>query len=371
MATSQAIATVVTVTGQAFARDAEGNLRALKAGDVLHEGEVVITSSGGRVELATLEGELLAFGEHQSIAVTADLSEETRPQAADAALADGTVEQILQALDSGASLDDLLEAPAAGLSGGAGGDGSNFVRLLRISEGVDPLAFEFNPATIVNVEEFQNGFAEEGDGTGSSSSGPQTTPDVTLSFDISDAGIGTIVGTVQNATSVTVTISGSDGSNYGPFPATLNPDGTWSVDLSGQHFDEEVTYTATATARDAAGRTDVATDSSSYDLLPTVGVSFDISDAGVGTLTGTSEHATSVSVSISGSDGSSYGPFPATLNPDGTWSVDLSGITFPEEVTYTATATATDNASNTATDTDTAGYDLLPTVGVSFEISDA
>ncbi|THF60423.1 hypothetical protein E6C76_21930 [Pseudothauera nasutitermitis] len=156
-----------------------------------------------------------------------------------------------------------------------------------------------------------------------------------MSFEISDAGVGTLTGTSEHATSVSVTITGSDGSNLGPFPATLNPDGSWSVDLSGESFDEEVTYTATATATadgswsvdlsgesfdeevtytatatatDNASNTATDTDTAGYDLLPTVGVSFEISDAGVGTLTGTSEHATSVSVSISGSDGSSYGP---------------------------------------------------------------
>ncbi|WP_211090316.1 hypothetical protein, partial [Pseudothauera nasutitermitis] len=203
--------------------------------------------------------------------------------------------------------------------------------------------------------------------TDTDTAGYDLLPTVGVSFEISDAGVGTLTGTSEHATSVSVTITGSDGNSYGPFPATLNPDGTWGVDLSGITFPEEVTYTATATATDNASNTATDTDTAGYDLLPTVRVSFDISDAGVGTLTGTSEHATSVSVSISGSDGSSYGPFPATLNPDGSWSVDLSGESFDEEVTYTATATATDNASNTATDTDTAGYDLLPTVGVSFE----
>ncbi|THF60425.1 hypothetical protein E6C76_21945, partial [Pseudothauera nasutitermitis] len=94
--------------------------------------------------------------------------------------------------------------------------------------------------------------------------------------------------------------------------------------VSFEISDEEVTYTATATATDNASNTATDTDTAGYDRLPTVGVSFEISDAGVvgvsfeisdagvGTLTGTSEHATSVSVSISGSDGSSYGPFPAT-----------------------------------------------------------
>ena len=41
------IAVVLSVTGQAWARDAEGNLRELRPGDVLQEGEVVVTPDGG------------------------------------------------------------------------------------------------------------------------------------------------------------------------------------------------------------------------------------------------------------------------------------------------------------------------------------
>ena len=146
MAASQAIATVVAVTGHALARDAAGNTRSLKPGDVLLEGETVITSAGGRVELATLDGALLGIGENQSVAMSGELSAATRAHATEAQIADGSVEQVLQALEQGANLDDVLEAPAAGLSGGDGGDGSSFVRLLRVSEGVDPLQFEYAQA---------------------------------------------------------------------------------------------------------------------------------------------------------------------------------------------------------------------------------
>ena len=54
------IAIVVQVTGQAWARDAEGNLRPLAEGDRLTEGEVVITETGARVNLVQPDGTRLA-----------------------------------------------------------------------------------------------------------------------------------------------------------------------------------------------------------------------------------------------------------------------------------------------------------------------
>lgn len=42
------IARVGRITGEAFARDADGNLRRLKSGDAIREGEVVQAGQGGR-----------------------------------------------------------------------------------------------------------------------------------------------------------------------------------------------------------------------------------------------------------------------------------------------------------------------------------
>ena len=61
MALDTPIATVVAVTGRAYVRDAEGQVRPLVAGEVLHEGDVVLTEAGARVELATLKVPLLAL----------------------------------------------------------------------------------------------------------------------------------------------------------------------------------------------------------------------------------------------------------------------------------------------------------------------
>ncbi len=142
MATGQAVATVVAVTGHAFARDAQGNLRALRAGDVLREGDVVVTSAGGRVELAFGDGTILPVEQQQTVAIHADMSETTRPDGQDAQLSSGTIDKVIQALNDGGNLDDV-EAPGAGMSGGGASESHDFVRLLRVAEGGDPLAFEY------------------------------------------------------------------------------------------------------------------------------------------------------------------------------------------------------------------------------------
>ncbi|AYH42204.1 hypothetical protein CDA09_02180 [Azoarcus sp. DN11] len=140
----------MAVTGKAFARDLDGNLRPLKAGDTLLENEVVITMAGGHVELSMSDGAPMAITEDQTVTLTADVSATTRPTAEDAHVSQATVDQVIQALEQGDNLDNL-EAPAAGLAGGGGGEGNSFVRLLRITEGVSPLDFQFGHETIARI----------------------------------------------------------------------------------------------------------------------------------------------------------------------------------------------------------------------------
>ncbi|WP_159691600.1 retention module-containing protein, partial [Cognatazoarcus halotolerans] len=140
------IATVVAVVGKAFARDTDGNLRSLKPGDVLREGDTVITAAGDRVELALENGEPLFVQPNQTVQMTAELSDLTKPDASESAVASADVDRVIQTLEQGGDLNAELDAPAAGLAGGTGGDGNSFVRLLRIVESTEPLAFEFGTA---------------------------------------------------------------------------------------------------------------------------------------------------------------------------------------------------------------------------------
>ncbi|MGP8292434.1 retention module-containing protein, partial [Vreelandella zhanjiangensis] len=138
-----AAATIISITGQAWARDEAGNLRELSIGDVLQEGETLITSSDGRVELdfADSTGINLVEG-GQEVVVTPELDNEQIVATDEASVLDEDLEALLAALDEDGDLLELLDATAAGGAGGGGGGSHDFVRVARVAEETDPLSFE-------------------------------------------------------------------------------------------------------------------------------------------------------------------------------------------------------------------------------------
>ncbi|WP_139245641.1 retention module-containing protein, partial [Halomonas sp. QHL1] len=139
-----ATATVIAISGQAWARDESGNLRELSIGDVLQEGEVLITSSNGSVELDFADGAGSSFVEGgQEVVVSSELDSDQLVSTEDASAQDEDLEALLAALeDEEGDLLDILDATAAGGGAGGGGEGHDFVRLARIAEQTDPLSFE-------------------------------------------------------------------------------------------------------------------------------------------------------------------------------------------------------------------------------------
>ncbi|MDN3556288.1 retention module-containing protein [Halomonas maura] len=140
------IATVLSISGQAWARDTDGQLRELSVGDRLQEGETLVTSDTGRVVLDL--GDNLGpttIGEGREVVMTPELATDAPVEAAEASAQDADLAALLTAIEEGRG--DLLgdlDATAAGADAGGGGDGGHsFVRLARISESVDPLAFDF------------------------------------------------------------------------------------------------------------------------------------------------------------------------------------------------------------------------------------
>ncbi|MFA7293563.1 MAG: retention module-containing protein, partial [Rhodocyclaceae bacterium] len=147
MAEALVIARVAAVQGEVFARSPEGKVRRLKVGDPVREGDVITPGEGGRVELALQDGTTRLVRSGEQLTVDAEVAAEVKPDARDAALlaGNGDIDKVIKAINSGGSLDALLEETAAGEAGGADG-GSSFVRLMRISESVDPLNFQFSTA---------------------------------------------------------------------------------------------------------------------------------------------------------------------------------------------------------------------------------
>lgn len=147
---NQAIATVVSVSGTAYARGEDGQLREIKPGDVLLEGETVVTPNGGSVELALEDGSSLAVAEVPELLLTRDIVAERAASAAESAVEDETVEALLANLEGEGDILEGLEATAAGAAGAGGGasEGSNFVRLTRIAEDTPELSSLVEPSSL-------------------------------------------------------------------------------------------------------------------------------------------------------------------------------------------------------------------------------
>ena len=142
MATQTPIATVTALQGEVFARNADGELRALQLGDALYEGEVLVPAQGGSAELTLSDGSQLVFNQPTETSLTNDLLADRASGADESAVEDNTVAALLEAIENGEDLNEALEATAAGLGGGSTGEGHDFVRLARIEEDITPVEFE-------------------------------------------------------------------------------------------------------------------------------------------------------------------------------------------------------------------------------------
>jgi hypothetical protein len=94
----------------------------------------------------------------EQLTVDAEVAAEVKPDARDAALVTGKgeIDKVIKAINSGGSLDELLEETAAGEAAGTDG-GSSFVRLVRVTENVDPLSFQFSSTQRNTTDDFFNG----------------------------------------------------------------------------------------------------------------------------------------------------------------------------------------------------------------------
>jgi len=147
MADNTPIARVSAIQGQAFAKGRDGVLRPLHLNDTILEGEVIVTAEGGRVELAMADDRSIVMRANETLTVDAEVAATVKPDASDAALvaAGSDANKVIKAINTGGSLDELLDDTAAGASAGGADGGSSFVRLLRITESVDGQSFAFDP----------------------------------------------------------------------------------------------------------------------------------------------------------------------------------------------------------------------------------
>ncbi|MEH6607704.1 MAG: retention module-containing protein, partial [Pseudomonadales bacterium] len=105
------IAIVLEITGQAYARNSDGELRELSVGDKLLEGEVLITSADGRVELEMRDGHPMIVDSMPEMTLTADLLASESPALTESGLEGATIATVVASRSSAEDFSELLEAP--------------------------------------------------------------------------------------------------------------------------------------------------------------------------------------------------------------------------------------------------------------------
>ena len=159
------IARVAALHGEAFAKGKDGSLRPLHLGDPIFASDVLVTADGARLEITSIDDHSLVIGGNETVTVDAEVMAAAPPDAADAAVqVDNTdVSRVIQAINEGGNLDQLLEETAAGNAVAGTDGGPSFVRLLRIAESVDPLSFEYDTARQAVVDDpISGGLASDG-----------------------------------------------------------------------------------------------------------------------------------------------------------------------------------------------------------------
>ncbi|QHS10151.1 Ig-like domain-containing protein [Sinimarinibacterium sp. NLF-5-8] len=137
MANQTVIATVVNLSGQAWARQPDGSLRALKVGDSLMANEVLITADSAKI--------VLDFGDAREVVI--DGARVLEPQALNMTLGAVNPEGMPELRSTPASADAEAQAPVLSLDG----EGYNFVELVRVQEIVE--ADGITPLTLARVRE--------------------------------------------------------------------------------------------------------------------------------------------------------------------------------------------------------------------------
>ncbi|EEY50340.1 hypothetical protein VIH_002720 [Vibrio cholerae CT 5369-93] len=168
----------------------------------------------------------------------------------------------------------------------------------------------------------------------------------------------TITGTsdAPAGSAVTLVVTDANG-NQQTLSAIVQPDGTFSVDVTTPLA--EGFYTVTATVTDPVGNTGTATDDGSVDVTaPVITVDApDNTNDTTPTITGTTDAPAGsiVTLIVTDTDGNQQ-TLTAKVQTDGSYRVD---VTTPlSEGSYTVTATVTDPAGNTGTATDNGSVDV-------------
>ncbi|MEE4295982.1 MAG: retention module-containing protein, partial [Wenzhouxiangella sp.] len=144
------VAVVQNVTGEVWVRAEDGSLRQIRNGDQLMAGEVIVTGADGSAELVfdAFGGGVLELLANQILELSENIQDNEPTPVPEALVTEASASGILDLLQGEGDLLAELDAAAAGLDGGGAteDDGHGIVRVGRIAENTDPLAFGNDPS---------------------------------------------------------------------------------------------------------------------------------------------------------------------------------------------------------------------------------
>ncbi|WP_322522205.1 retention module-containing protein [Guyparkeria halophila] len=122
---AEAIAVVLKVDGDVWARSADGEMRLLQEGDAVYVGETVVTAQNARVSLDLGSGETVQLASGQFLLMSDEMLADAQSSSDEQTVTDAGVEEVLALLEGDGDILEQLEDPAAGTTGGgdAGGAG--------------------------------------------------------------------------------------------------------------------------------------------------------------------------------------------------------------------------------------------------------
>nr|WP_223232501.1 Ig-like domain-containing protein [Vibrio cholerae] len=331
--------------------DKNGNIAIINAGETVPEGAIILDPNSNN---------LMPEQEPLPVAQLVDAEGNAQPITDD-------IEQILAALEEGAdptALDDDLAPAAGGLQGSSitgsasiERDGAETIASTQFdTSGFEAIGLSRTQSlSLLNLLQAPNAPVLPEEPTvilvitvDAPDNTNDTTPTITGTTNAVPGSTVTLVVTDANGTQQTLT-------------ATVQPDGGYSVDVTTPLA--EGSYQVTASVTDPASNTGSATDNGSVDVTaPVITVDApDNTNDTTPTITGTSDAPAGSTVTLVVTDANgNQQTLSAIVQPDGTFSVD---VTTPlAEGFYTVTATVTDPAGNTGTATDDGSVDVTAPV---------
>ncbi len=380
MAANTPVAHVSAIQGTAFAKSEDGKMRQLKVGDPVFEGEILVAPPGSQVDLAMADGRQIALRDNEALTLDTEVVGDARADAADSALlaVGDEAQRIIQSINEGGNLDELLEETAAGEAAGGSDGGSTFVRLLRITEGVESAAYTFDETQSTQVGEEFVGVTDSQEVDVTAPGAPTITLldgiDGQLNIAEIDAGVLAEVGLPTDALEGDILKVDTDGDGLPDITQKLTAADILAglvtvlipatdIPASGE------TLTVSATLTDPAGNVSLpAVDSSVIDSIAPIAVitldqditADDVINAAeaeqmiaiTGTVGGDVQVGDTVTLSVNGK------VFTGTVATGNTFSIAVPGADLVADAdrTIEAMVTTTDSAGNIGTGTDSKGY---------------